>query len=225
MRAEYSTARCNTAQMIRVTFPGPVSQTQWSLLVESHTAPAWRVFANVMERHDYLFKESAGGTYNCRQIAGTTLWSLHSYGLALDLNPSKNGPQGSSTCDQPTAFRAAIKAIVTKSGRRVFAWGGDWSGGSQDPMHWQVGATKAEIASGVIDPGEDEMNDADWIKLRAIVNDEVAKVMEDLLAMNDAQTSAIGRTVWQHKGKDAEGNLHDKSMGTVQRGTYNTVTK
>jgi hypothetical protein len=174
MRTAYPKACCNPAEFVKVAFPGTDGMV-WSLSVERHTADAWTVFAAAMNRHRYYFRESAGGTYNCRQIAGTDDYSLHSYGLALDLNPSKNGPQGSPTCDQPDAFRQAVKGIHTVSGRRVFEWGGDWSPSSQDPMHWQIGATPDELATGIIDPEEDDM------------------------ALTDEDLDRIAKAVWSHK--------------------------
>lgn len=143
MRNEYSASRCRTSRMTRVVFHG----YSGGLLVESRTAQAWRAFAQVMEAHDYRFRETDGGTYNCRRIAGSTSYSLHAYGLALDLNPSDN-PYGTNRTDQPAAFRSSIKAI-TADGRQVFAWGGDWTGSGSDPMHWQIGATPAELSNGL----------------------------------------------------------------------------
>lgn len=148
MRSEYSAARCDTSRMVRVVFHG------WSpgLLVEYRTAEAWRAFSAVMKAHDYRFRESSGGTFNCRLIAGSSSYSLHAYGLAIDLNPSKN-PHGTTRTDQPAAFRRDIKAIRTVSGRQVFAWGGDWRAPTNpDPMHHQIGATPAELAAGLVLP-------------------------------------------------------------------------
>jgi hypothetical protein len=70
----------------------------------------------------------------------------------------------------PAAFIADIESI-TAGGRRCFQWGGDWSGSSQDTMHWQIGVTKEELAEGVVDPGEDDMplTDADIEKIAAAV--------------------------------------------------------
>jgi hypothetical protein len=206
MRAAYDDARCDTTEMTRVGFPGPTGPSQWSLLVEARTAPAWEAFADVQRRHGYLFREAAGGTYNCRQIAGSDAYSLHAYGLALDLNPSKNGPQGTPTCDQPVGFRLAVKALRTAAtGRQIFSWGGDWSAAVQDPMHWQIGATPAELAEGITDPGEDEdMSPAD---INEIADAVVAKLNADgvKLARSDfnAQTlyaATVGEADKEPKG-------------------------
>ena len=147
LRVEYASARCNLRQMQRVKFPG--DGYTWDLLVQRDTVPAWNAFAAIMRKHGYLFLESAGGTFNCRKISGSDQWSLHSYGLALDLNPSKN-PHRTKKTNMSEAFRSDIKAIRTVSGEQVFAWGGDWAGTSSDPMHWQICASKTQLATGIV---------------------------------------------------------------------------
>lgn len=148
MRDAYTAARCDTTKMVRVNFPG--EGRTWALLVEQHTTAAWEAFAALMTSHGYLFRESAGGTYNCRVIAGTSSYSLHSYGLCIDLNPSKNPHRSPLTTDIPKAFRADVASIVTVSGRQVFQWGGEWA--TPDAMHFQIGATPSELATGLTYP-------------------------------------------------------------------------
>jgi hypothetical protein len=130
-------------------------------LVAEPAVPAFEAFAALMTIHDYLFLESAGGTYNPRQIApepddDPDDWSLHSYGIAIDLNPSKN-PYGTTTTDIPEAFRLDVARITTTAGRRVFEWGGGWS--TPDPMHFEIDVPPAELADGITwpSPEEDEM--------------------------------------------------------------------
>lgn len=120
------------------------------LLVQRRTADAWAAFSAVMQVYDYRFRESAGGTYNCRRIGGTTRYSLHAYGLALDLNPLKNPFSLPLRTDQPVAFRRDLEKIITRSGRQVFQWGGRWN--KPDAMHWQIGALRSELATGIIAP-------------------------------------------------------------------------
>lgn len=145
MRTEYSGTRCDTSRMTRVQF-----HPETSLLVNRDTAEAWRAFSAIMRAHDYQFRESAGGTYNCRKIGGTTRYSLHAYGLAIDLNPSMNPFSLPLKTDQPVAFRRDLEKVVTRSGRQVFQWGGRWS--TPDTMHWQLGVLRKELRSGVIAP-------------------------------------------------------------------------
>lgn len=146
-RNEYAAAKCNTREFATTTFYG------WSaaMYVERHTLAAWQAFDDVMRLYDYRFRESAGGTYNCRTISGSSNYSLHSYGLCLDLNPSKNPYGPAVITDMPKAFRDAVKAIETTQGVRCFEWGGDWSG-NKDTMHWEIDATKAQLSYGVVSP-------------------------------------------------------------------------
>lgn len=153
LRTEYAHARCDTSRMVRVPFPRSATRSI-NLLVEQHTAKAWVLFAAIMGKHRYYFRESAGGTYNCRKIAGSSNYSLHSYGLALDLNPSRNPFQSTLKTDMPRAFRDDLKRIKTGNGKRVFEWGGDWSG-RKDAMHWEVDVSHADLRTGVSHPDLD----------------------------------------------------------------------
>lgn len=67
------------------------------------------------------------GCYYPRYIAGTQQLSLHSFGIALDLNVPGN--QRGSVGE----MNRAVVAIFKKWG---FAWGGDW--GYTDPMHFEM---------------------------------------------------------------------------------------
>jgi hypothetical protein len=69
------------------------------------------------------------GCYYPRYIAGTQQLSLHSFGIALDLNVPGN--QRGSIGE----MNRAVVAIFKKWG---FAWGGDW--GYTDPMHFEMNA-------------------------------------------------------------------------------------
>lgn len=76
--------------------------------------------------------------YNCRTIAGSNLLSLHSYGIAIDLDPKQNpfshGDRYSGLI-KPHHVRAVL-AIENSSGRSVWSWGGNWS--KPDRMHFQL---------------------------------------------------------------------------------------
>lgn len=161
IRIAWSAWRCTTSKYVRVRFPG--EGRNWDLLVADASAPAWELFAKTMRRHGYLFRESAGGTYNCRKIGTSGNWSLHAYALAIDLNPRKN-PYGTFTTDQPSAFRNDLLALRCVNGRPLFTWGGDWNRNTEpddkgpDPMHWQIAASPSDIFGGVDDPGYDDFD-------------------------------------------------------------------
>lgn len=80
---------------------------------------------------------SVGGTYNCRDIAGTSRASAHSYGIAIDLAPERArywrwpGSHQKSRSDHP-AMPAQIVEIFEKHG---FIWGGRWH--HYDTMHFE----------------------------------------------------------------------------------------
>lgn len=141
LRTWWADYRCTTGKMVRVGFPG--SGKTWDLLVASAAAPAWRVFADLMVKHGYLFLETAGGTYNCRKIAGTNSWSLHSYGTALDLNPSKNPYKKPLTHNYPQAFINDVLAQKALDGTPLFRWGGSWT--TPDAMHWEINCKPSQI--------------------------------------------------------------------------------
>jgi hypothetical protein len=69
-----------------------------------------------------------GGTFNFRAIRGASSLSLHSYGAAIDLDPSNN-----ALGDVKGAMPAFSVAIFKKHGA---TWGGDFKG-RKDPMHFQ----------------------------------------------------------------------------------------
>ena len=84
---------------------------------------------------------------NCRNIAGTSRWSQHSYGLAIDLNPLWNPWVRGSKVDPkqgaPWADRSNIRPGMTVAGgpavtafaARGWRWGGAWKS-TKDYQHF-----------------------------------------------------------------------------------------
>ena len=85
--------------------------------------------------------------YNGRYVSGTGAWSMHAYGLAVDINTVEN-PWVDGTDVSPTAGRAYADRSLQAQGMihagdlvvRAFAsigwkWGGSWSGG-KDYQHF-----------------------------------------------------------------------------------------
>ena len=77
--------------------------------------------------------------FNCRRVAGTSVWSEHAYGAAIDINPVQNPWVAGSSVD-PAAGRAYLNRADVRPGMvvagdvtvRAFAdagwhWGGAWS--------------------------------------------------------------------------------------------------
>jgi hypothetical protein len=77
--------------------------------------------------------------FNCRQVPGTTVWSQHAYGLAVDVNPFENPEVRNGAVDPPAASAWADRSrsgpAMIRHGDaawRAFSqigwtWGGDWT--------------------------------------------------------------------------------------------------
>lgn len=92
-------------------------------------APLLTALTHVHERK--LGKEllSFDGCFNIRMVRGSTShFSAHSYGLAVDLNASRN-PMGQ------VLHSSWSKEFVACFKEQGFDWGGDWHG-RKDPMHF-----------------------------------------------------------------------------------------
>ena len=87
--------------------------------------------------------------FNCRTVEGTTRWSEHAYGRALDLNPIENpyvsGGRTSHPASVPYLDRTrrgpgmAVEggALVRAFDRIGWGWGGRWSG-TKDYQHFSA---------------------------------------------------------------------------------------
>lgn len=87
--------------------------------------------------------------FNCRYVAGTTRWSEHSYGRAVDVNPLVNPYVKGGTVDPPEGAPYADRsrtdpgmvhaddAVVRAFAAQGWAWGGDWSDG-KDYQHFSA---------------------------------------------------------------------------------------
>jgi hypothetical protein len=94
------------------------------------------------------------GSFDCRQAVpspctggkGTGTWSMHAYGLAVDVNPVENPYVGCGQSRDPTAKRYFDRSyhrrgMVTPRSIAAFAsigwgWGGSWAGNTKDYMHF-----------------------------------------------------------------------------------------
>ena len=85
--------------------------------------------------------------FNCRPVSGTSSWSMHAYGEAIDLNPVENPSlldhdptKADPPAGQPYLSRNATRpGMVTGRVRADFAaygwgWGGRWT--DRDLMHF-----------------------------------------------------------------------------------------
>jgi hypothetical protein len=98
---------------------------------------------------DRSMEANNSSAFNCRRVAGTTRWSEHAYGTAIDLNPVQNPyvrgdrvdpPAGegwrnrdSKTPGMVTDDDAVVRAFQSQG----WGWGGHWSAG-KDYQHFSA---------------------------------------------------------------------------------------
>jgi hypothetical protein len=100
--------------------------------VAANAAPQFQGLVKDLEDAGYKIDPTISGGYNPRNIAGTNTPSQHSFGLAIDINSSRNQQGAKTSSDIPQDL---ARQLAAKWGLR---WGGDFSGNSRDPMHFEV---------------------------------------------------------------------------------------
>ena len=66
--------------------------------------------------------------YNCRNVKGTDKWSMHAFGLAIDINADTNPWQEKRETDIPTKM---VNWFIEEG----WGWGGWWTK-TKDTMHF-----------------------------------------------------------------------------------------
>ena len=167
LRKAWKDFECAKEKMAKFDFLGD------TILIAPPTVDAFAALAAVLRTHGYQVRTKDTDSYNCRAITGGTEKSLHSYGIALDINWQTNpfidhagsrGPRFSirttqdqraldvkaakADTDMTKAMIADVIAIRTINGKQVFEWGGNW-GTVKDAMHFEIDIAPQDLASGV----------------------------------------------------------------------------
>jgi hypothetical protein len=145
LRNEYGPGCLPVQERVNISLHG-----EGRITVARVAADAFRALNACLVKHRYATRRLDTGAYNCRKITGGSGLSLHSFGIAADLNWQSNPYGPRLVTDMPRGMREDIKAIRTRSGEYVFRWGGDYSG-NKDAMHYEVVCSLADLLSG-IDP-------------------------------------------------------------------------
>jgi D-alanyl-D-alanine carboxypeptidase len=86
--------------------------------------------------------------FNCRAATGSTRWSNHAYGLAIDVNPIENPYVSGGRSSHPASASYLDRSrhrpgmayeggVLVDAFRAVgWGWGGTWSGGVRDYQHF-----------------------------------------------------------------------------------------
>lgn len=127
--------------------------------VNAATVPIWTMMDSIMKKYNYgpRPEETGGGGYNRRKITGGPGWSLHAYGIAVDINPTTNPYSKTFQSDMPPDMVSEILQIKTKSGLTALRWGGHYKN-NKDAMHYEVMVTPAEIQEGLTMGGQATTN-------------------------------------------------------------------
>lgn len=91
--------------------------------------PLERAFRNIIERDLVYAFHTFDGCFCIRSKRNGGSMSLHSWGVAVDVNARTN-PMGKPSTQ--------VKSFVQCFKDAGFDWGGDWHGASIDPMHFQL---------------------------------------------------------------------------------------
>jgi D-alanyl-D-alanine carboxypeptidase len=94
------------------------------------------------------------GSFECREAVpspctggrGTGTWSMHAFGLAVDVNPVENPYVGCGQSRDPAARRfrdrsrhrrgMVTRRVIAAFGSVGWSWGGAWAGDTKDYMHF-----------------------------------------------------------------------------------------
>jgi D-alanyl-D-alanine carboxypeptidase len=161
-------------RLLTVSYRGFDRQTHTGQLIVNQTAarPLARVFRQLYRLHfpirHMTLSEVYGprrtrptdgdlsGSFECRQAVpspctggqATGSWSMHAYGLAVDLNPVENPYVGCGQSRDRTARRyrdrsrhrrGMVTPRVIEAFRSIgWGWGGAWSGNTKDYMHFSA---------------------------------------------------------------------------------------
>ena len=90
--------------------------------------PLTRALTNLIQRKRDNELKTFDGCFNIRKKRGLTSMSLHSWGVAIDVNAAWNG------LGKPSTLTPEFVKCFTDAG---FEWGGNWT--RTDPMHFEIG--------------------------------------------------------------------------------------
>jgi len=97
---------------------------------------------------DASMADNNTSAFNCRYVKGTTRWSEHSFGRAIDVNPIQNPYVQGDSVDPPAGAPYASRprspgvihagdAVVDAFAAQGWEWGGYWTSG-QDYQHFSA---------------------------------------------------------------------------------------
>ena len=174
------------------------------------------------------YRANSRWSFNCRTIGKSTKYSLHSYGIAIDIDPRENP----FTAGDPYSGKLkrrhvdAVLGIKNTRGQSIWSWGGKWR--KPDRMHFQINrgpndlevdwATVAGSARGSIRTPDEATTvglevEEDNVLTRGATGAAVTHFQKRLMAWN-------GAALPKHK---ADGDYGEETIEWVK--TYQTAAE
>lgn len=168
LRVAWSPA-CKLRPSYRFTFWNGVPVT-----VDGRLKDALTELDKILKRWGYRPKSGQTWGYNCRRITGGTGYSLHAYGISVDINSLANPYGKRLITDMPRQMVEEILALRTNSGKQVWGWGGNYRT-NKDAMHFEIVCTPADLATGIrgslASQPETNQYEEDWMYFAEAVKD------------------------------------------------------
>lgn len=131
---------------------GPVVRVFRKLYDARWPIERMRLVDDYLGDDDLSMADNNSSAYNCRRVAGSSHWSAHALGAAIDLNPMQNpylvgasirppGAAGFADADRASsapARQGLIRAddVVVRAFASIgWTWGGSWTG-DKDYQHF-----------------------------------------------------------------------------------------
>lgn len=156
-----------------------------SLTAHEDAAPLFAAFVTEIVSRGYDVDNVADDWgYNCRQIRGSQTMSYHAWGLAIDLNATRN-PMGATLITDMPPWIDDVAAVYG------LFWGGNFNR-RKDAMHFECHLTHAQAKE--LTGRLAEVDDMDEQTFRKIVNQEVTKVLR--LAVDPGDDPKKPASLW-----------------------------
>lgn len=151
----------------------PVGIGAAEIKVARPTVDAWRALEAIFDAHGYDVRAADSHGFFVRNVKGTQVPSLHSFGIAIDINaqtnPLRETPDrrkvrfsrrstqverardveaGAADTDMDPAMIEDVRAVLTRGGQPVFGWGGWWTS-RKDTMHFHIDVAPGELGQGI----------------------------------------------------------------------------